>query len=62
MVQENTHELMDGVDSFKGHDELQCVNFSCSIPTVTGRGFIEVLPSSSSHHISFSPLKLHLVI
>ncbi|KAL5859331.1 hypothetical protein ACOSQ4_000627 [Xanthoceras sorbifolium] len=42
MVQETTHELMDDADSFKENDELQCVNFSCSIPTVTGRGFIEI--------------------
>lgn len=43
MVQEATHELLDDVDGFKELDELQCVNFSCSIPAVTGRGFIEVL-------------------
>jgi hypothetical protein len=49
MVQENRQEVMDGVDSFKGHDEVQCVNFSCSIPMVTGRGFIEVLLPSVSH-------------
>nr|AVV48326.1 squamosa promoter binding-like protein [Litchi chinensis] len=42
MVQETTHELMNDVDSSKEHDELQCVNFSCSIPTVTGRGFMEI--------------------
>ncbi|KAJ6390306.1 hypothetical protein OIU77_024513 [Salix suchowensis] len=42
MVQENKQEVMDGVDSFEGHDEVQCVRFSCSIPTVTGRGFIEI--------------------
>lgn len=33
---------MDSVDSLKEHDE-QCINFSCSIPVVCGRGFIEVL-------------------
>ncbi|XWS31886.1 hypothetical protein CRYUN_Cryun23aG0114000 [Craigia yunnanensis] len=42
LVQEATHELMDANDDFKEQDELQCVNFSCSIPTVTGRGFIEI--------------------
>ncbi|KAH9730973.1 Squamosa promoter-binding-like protein 12 [Citrus sinensis] len=42
MVQEATHELLDDVDGFKELDELQCVNFSCSIPAVTGRGFIEI--------------------
>lgn len=47
MVQDNAQELMDDVGSFKGHDEVQRVNLSCSIPTLTGRGFIEVLPSAS---------------
>ncbi|XP_022727600.1 squamosa promoter-binding-like protein 1 [Durio zibethinus] len=42
LVQEATHELLDGNDDFMEQDELQCVNFSCSIPTVTGRGFIEI--------------------
>ncbi|KAK9281033.1 hypothetical protein L1049_003925 [Liquidambar formosana] len=42
LIQEATHELMEGVDSLKEHDELQCINFSCSIPAVTGRGFFEV--------------------
>ncbi|KAL9430527.1 hypothetical protein AB3S75_025836 [Citrus x aurantiifolia] len=42
MVQEATHELLDDVDGFKELDELQCVNFSCSIPALTGRGFIEI--------------------
>ncbi|XP_044502346.1 squamosa promoter-binding-like protein 1 [Mangifera indica] len=42
MVQETTDAVTDDVDSFKEYDELQCVNFSCSIPTLTGRGFIEI--------------------
>ncbi|XVE73520.1 hypothetical protein DITRI_Ditri11bG0124900 [Diplodiscus trichospermus] len=42
LVQEATNELMDDNDDLKEQDELQCVNFSCSIPTVTGRGFIEI--------------------
>ncbi|XVF22003.1 hypothetical protein REPUB_Repub12eG0137100 [Reevesia pubescens] len=42
LVQEATHELMDDNEDFEEQDELQCVNFSCSIPTVTGRGFIEI--------------------
>lgn len=42
MVQEATHELTDSLDSFKEHDE-QCINFHCSIPVSSGRGFIEVL-------------------
>ncbi|KAG5514081.1 hypothetical protein RHGRI_035474 [Rhododendron griersonianum] len=28
--------------SLIGNDELHCINFSCSIPAVTGRGFFEV--------------------
>lgn len=48
MVQEATYE-MDDVESFKELDELHCVNFSCSIPAVTGRGFIEVLFSFVSN-------------
>ena len=43
LVKEATHELMDDIDSVKEHDELQYLNFSCSIPKMTGRGFIEVL-------------------
>ncbi|OMO82251.1 Transcription factor, SBP-box [Corchorus olitorius] len=42
LVQEATHELMDENDDFKEQNELQCVNFSCSIPIATGRGFIEI--------------------
>ncbi|XVF72818.1 hypothetical protein PTKIN_Ptkin12aG0151100 [Pterospermum kingtungense] len=42
LVQEATQELMDDNDDLKEQHELQCVNFSCSIPTVTGRGFIEI--------------------
>ncbi|MBA0645193.1 hypothetical protein Goklo_013320 [Gossypium klotzschianum] len=42
LVQNDSHELIDDNDDFKEQDELQCINFSCSIPTVTGRGFIEI--------------------
>ncbi|GLT50569.1 hypothetical protein SLA2020_240470 [Shorea laevis] len=41
LVQEDTHELLAN-DNIKQHDELQCVNFSCSIPIMTGRGFMEI--------------------
>ncbi|GKV30453.1 hypothetical protein SLEP1_g39261 [Rubroshorea leprosula] len=41
LVQEDTHELSAN-DNIKEHDELQCVNFSCSIPRMTGRGFFEI--------------------
>jgi len=42
LVEEDTDELVESVDSLKGNDELHCINFSCSIPAVTGRGFFEV--------------------
>ncbi|KAK8570311.1 hypothetical protein V6N13_003000 [Hibiscus sabdariffa] len=44
LVQEATNELVvnDNDDDFKEQDELQCVTFSCSIPNVIGRGFIEI--------------------
>ncbi|GLT42705.1 hypothetical protein SLA2020_166910 [Shorea laevis] len=42
LVQEATHVLTGDSDNNKEHDELQCVNLSCSIPRGTGRGFIEV--------------------
>ncbi|TXG63219.1 hypothetical protein EZV62_010213 [Acer yangbiense] len=53
MAQEVSHELIDDVDSFKDkeHDELQCVNFSCSISPVIGRGFIEVHIKSISFNL-----------
>lgn len=37
---EANSESMEHVDSLEGHG--QCLQFSCSIPAVTGRGFIEV--------------------
>ena len=49
LVQEATHELMDGVDNSE-HDE-QCINFSCPIEVTNGRGFIEVLFSYDSSRI-----------
>ncbi|KAK9934121.1 hypothetical protein M0R45_021277 [Rubus argutus] len=42
LSQEACDDLMDGADTTVEHDELQCLRFSCSIPNVTGRGFIEV--------------------
>lgn len=41
LVCEDTHESMDQCS--KDLDELQCVQFSCSVPVMNGRGFIEVL-------------------
>ncbi|XP_015572376.1 squamosa promoter-binding-like protein 1 isoform X2 [Ricinus communis] len=42
MLQENTEEMMDDIDNINAHDELQCIKFCCSIPMVSGRGFIEI--------------------
>ncbi|XP_008223488.1 PREDICTED: squamosa promoter-binding-like protein 12 [Prunus mume] len=42
LAQETCYDLMDSADTTVEHDEQQCLRFSCSIPNVTGRGFIEV--------------------
>ncbi|KAI4344714.1 hypothetical protein L6164_011908 [Bauhinia variegata] len=42
LVQDSCYDLIDGVDAAMDNDELQCLRFSCHIPKVTGRGFIEV--------------------
>ncbi|XP_021606651.1 squamosa promoter-binding-like protein 1 isoform X3 [Manihot esculenta] len=42
LVQENSCYLMDGADGNNDCHELQCLSFPCSIPNITGRGFIEV--------------------
>ncbi|XP_012084190.1 squamosa promoter-binding-like protein 12 isoform X2 [Jatropha curcas] len=42
LVQETSYDLMDGVDAINEHEKLQCLSLPCSIPNVTGRGFIEV--------------------
>ncbi|CDP17026.1 unnamed protein product [Coffea canephora] len=39
---EDNGQSLERIDSFKEHDELQCLNFACSIPVVTGRGFLEL--------------------
>ncbi|KAF8401228.1 hypothetical protein HHK36_012158 [Tetracentron sinense] len=48
LVEEATHGLVEGGGTFKEHDELQYFGFPCSIPNVTGRGFIEVEDHSLS--------------
>ncbi|CAK8544455.1 unnamed protein product [Lathyrus sativus] len=40
LVCEDTHESMDQCS--KDLDEVQCVQFSCSVPAMNGRGFIEI--------------------
>ncbi|XWS08429.1 hypothetical protein CRYUN_Cryun40dG0001800 [Craigia yunnanensis] len=42
LVQETCYDLMEVVDPVNEHDEPQYLCFHCSIPNVSGRGFIEV--------------------
>lgn len=43
LVEETSDELLkEGIDGLGGHDNVQLRRFSCSIPVVSGRGFIEV--------------------
>ncbi|XP_020234969.1 squamosa promoter-binding-like protein 1 [Cajanus cajan] len=42
LVQDSCYNLIDGADVANEHHELQHFSFSCHIPNVTGRGFIEV--------------------
>ncbi|KAI8003819.1 Squamosa promoter-binding-like protein 12 [Camellia lanceoleosa] len=53
LVQESCSDMMEGVDTFVDGNEIQCLSFSCSIPNVSGRGFIEVEDHSFSN--SFFP-------
>ncbi|XAR56939.1 hypothetical protein NMG60_11024911 [Bertholletia excelsa] len=41
LLQESCSD-MEGCDSIIDHNEIQCLSFSCSVPNVSGRGFIEV--------------------
>ncbi|KAL2229637.1 UNVERIFIED_CONTAM: Squamosa promoter-binding-like protein 1 [Sesamum indicum] len=42
LVQENCADMTGLADSFIKHDEIQSLSFSCVIPNIVGRGFIEV--------------------
>jgi len=42
LVQESCYDLVDA-DAAIGRHELQHLSFSCCIPNVAGRGFIEVV-------------------
>ncbi|GER51744.1 squamosa promoter-binding protein [Striga asiatica] len=53
LVQENFADTTRGADSFEEHDGMQSFNFSCVIPDIVGRGFIEVDDHSLSS--SFFP-------
>ncbi|XP_057810223.1 squamosa promoter-binding-like protein 1 [Salvia miltiorrhiza] len=42
LIQENCADMRGGADSSIEHDEIQSFSFSCAVPDVIGRGFIEV--------------------
>ncbi|XP_019414799.1 PREDICTED: squamosa promoter-binding-like protein 1 [Lupinus angustifolius] len=39
---QDSYDFIDSADTAVEHDEIQQVSFSCHVPNVTGRGFIEV--------------------
>lgn len=44
LVQQDSSELTDrDVSSTNYEEEIQSVSFSCSVPDVIGRGFVEVM-------------------
>ncbi|CAM8959437.1 unnamed protein product [Rhodiola kirilowii] len=42
LAQETIPESLEASDGHNGSDKLQVVNYSCSIPAIIGRGFVEV--------------------
>lgn len=42
LIQENCADMRGGADSSIEHDEIQSFSFSCAVPNIVGRGFIEV--------------------
>lgn len=42
LVQKSCSDLMEATDSVMKHEDIQSLSFSCSIPNIYGRGFIEV--------------------
>ncbi|XP_057468455.1 LOW QUALITY PROTEIN: squamosa promoter-binding-like protein 1 [Actinidia eriantha] len=42
LMQESCSDVTEGGDTFIDQDAIQCLRFSCPIPNLTGRGFIEV--------------------
>ncbi|OIT02312.1 PREDICTED: squamosa promoter-binding-like protein 1 [Nicotiana attenuata] len=53
LVPEANNEVEQHVDGIDNDDKLQSLNFTCSVPAVTGRGFIEVEDQGLSN--SFFP-------
>ncbi|PIN23276.1 hypothetical protein CDL12_04042 [Handroanthus impetiginosus] len=43
LIQENCADMIGrAADTFVEHEEVQCLSFSCAMPNIVGRGFIEV--------------------
>lgn len=42
LIQENCADVRGGGDSSIDHEEIQSLSFSCDVPNIVGRGFIEV--------------------
>lgn len=42
LVEENCSDVLEEDNGFNSDNELQCISFSCSIPNMVGRGFIEI--------------------
>ncbi|XP_071692076.1 squamosa promoter-binding-like protein 1 isoform X2 [Rutidosis leptorrhynchoides] len=53
LYQNSCSGLMDATDSLTNHEDVQTLSFSCSIPNISGRGFIEIEDDSLSS--SFFP-------
>ncbi|KAJ9546331.1 hypothetical protein OSB04_018874 [Centaurea solstitialis] len=53
LLQTSCSDLMEAADSFIKHEDIQSLSFSCAIPHVSGRGFIEIEDDSLSS--SFFP-------
>ncbi|KAL7144261.1 hypothetical protein ABFS83_07G000500 [Erythranthe nasuta] len=42
LVQENCADMTGRADSLTEHDQIQSLTFSCAVPNIVGRGFIEI--------------------
>ncbi|XP_023765746.1 squamosa promoter-binding-like protein 1 isoform X2 [Lactuca sativa] len=53
LVQTSCSDLLDTTDSLMKHEDIQSLSFCCSVPNISGRGFIEIEDDSLSS--SFFP-------
>lgn len=53
LLQTSCSDLLEATDSLINHEDVQSLTFSCSIPNISGRGFIEIEDDSLSS--SFFP-------